>query len=52
MTASTFTELDLDESLLQALATKGYQRPTAIQAETIPRRLGCHQYGRWQNKIG
>ena len=36
MTASTFTELDLDESLLQALATKGYQRPTAIQAETIP----------------
>ena len=36
MTASTFSELELDETLLQALATKGYERPTAIQAATIP----------------
>ncbi|MDD9338571.1 ATP-dependent RNA helicase SrmB [Providencia heimbachae] len=36
MTASTFSELELDESLLQALAKKDYQRPTAIQAAAIP----------------
>ncbi|MEQ5112874.1 ATP-dependent RNA helicase SrmB [Providencia vermicola] len=36
MTASTFSELDLDESLIDALSDKGYQRPTAIQAAAIP----------------
>lgn len=36
MTASTFTELELDESLIDALSDKGYQRPTAIQAAAIP----------------
>ncbi|MEY1390840.1 ATP-dependent RNA helicase SrmB [Providencia stuartii] len=36
MTATTFTELELDESLINALANKGYERPTAIQAAAIP----------------
>ncbi len=36
MTASTFSELELDETLIEALANKGYERPTAIQAATIP----------------
>ncbi|EPQ7201484.1 MULTISPECIES: ATP-dependent RNA helicase SrmB [Providencia] len=36
MTATTFTELELDESLINALADKGYERPTAIQAAAIP----------------
>jgi len=36
MTVTTFSELELDESLLQALQEKGYTRPTAIQAEAIP----------------
>lgn len=36
MTATTFTELELDESLIDALTDKGYQRPTVIQAATIP----------------
>ncbi|XBS68827.1 ATP-dependent RNA helicase SrmB [Acerihabitans sp. KWT182] len=36
MTVTQFTELDLDESLLAALQDKGYERPTAIQAEAIP----------------
>lgn len=36
MTATTFTELELDESLIDALTGKGYQRPTVIQAATIP----------------
>ena len=36
MTATTFSSLELDESLLTALEEKGYQRPTAIQAEAIP----------------
>nr|WP_314265652.1 ATP-dependent RNA helicase SrmB [uncultured Moellerella sp.] len=36
MTATTFTELELDESLIDALTSKGYQRPTAIQAVAIP----------------
>ncbi len=36
MTASTFSELELDESLINALSDKGYQRPTAIQAAAIP----------------
>ena len=36
MTATTFSSLELDESLLTALEEKGYQRPNAIQAEAIP----------------
>ena len=36
MTVTTFTELELDESLIDALTSKGYQRPTAIQAVAIP----------------
>lgn len=36
MTATTFSELELDESLINALADKGYERPTAIQAVAIP----------------
>ncbi|ORM67182.1 ATP-dependent RNA helicase SrmB [Pantoea rwandensis] len=39
MTVTTFSELELDESLLQALQEKGYTRPTVIQAETIPAAL-------------
>ena len=39
MTVTTFSELELDESLLQALQEKGFTRPTAIQAETIPAAL-------------
>ncbi|MDW8847038.1 ATP-dependent RNA helicase SrmB [Erwinia sp. P7711] len=36
MTVTTFSELELDESLLKALQEKGYTRPTAIQAAAIP----------------
>ena len=36
MTVTTFSELDLDDSLLDALQDKGFTRPTAIQAEAIP----------------
>ncbi len=36
MTVTTFSELELDESLLEALQDKGFMRPTAIQAEAIP----------------
>ena len=36
MTVTTFSELELDESLLEALQDKGFTRPTAIQAEAIP----------------
>ena len=36
MTVTTFSELELDESLLEALQEKGFTRPTAIQAEAIP----------------
>lgn len=36
MTVTNFSELDLDESLLDALRDMGYERPTAIQAEAIP----------------
>ncbi|HBZ17364.1 ATP-dependent RNA helicase SrmB [Candidatus Pantoea floridensis] len=39
MTVTTFSELELDESLLQALQEKGFTRPTVIQAETIPAAL-------------
>lgn len=39
MTISTFSELDLDQRLLDALADKGYTKPTIIQAETIPAAL-------------
>ena len=39
MTISTFSELDLDQCLLDALADKGYKKPTIIQAETIPAAL-------------
>ncbi len=38
MTATTFSELELDERLVLALRDKGYDRPTAIQAEAIRRR--------------
>ncbi|NIF21042.1 ATP-dependent RNA helicase SrmB [Candidatus Pantoea multigeneris] len=36
MTVTTFSELELDESLLKALQDKGFTRPTAIQAVAIP----------------
>ncbi|KGT92539.1 ATP-dependent RNA helicase SrmB [Erwinia typographi] len=36
MTVTTFSELELDESLLRALQEKGFTRPTAIQAAAIP----------------
>ncbi|MTD37847.1 ATP-dependent RNA helicase SrmB [Erwinia sp. CPCC 100877] len=36
MTVTTFSELELDESLLDALEEKGFSRPTAIQAAAIP----------------
>ncbi|BBV64823.1 TPA: ATP-dependent RNA helicase SrmB [Kluyvera ascorbata] len=36
MTVTTFSELELDESLLEALRSKGFTRPTAIQAAAIP----------------
>ncbi len=36
MTVTTFSELELDESLLQALQEKGFTRPTVIQAAAIP----------------
>ncbi|NDL13716.1 ATP-dependent RNA helicase SrmB, partial [Photorhabdus kayaii] len=36
MTATNFSELELDEHLLDALNDKGYSRPTAIQAAAIP----------------
>lgn len=39
MTISTFSELELDQCLLDALADKGYKKPTVIQAETIPAAL-------------
>ncbi|QDY42740.1 ATP-dependent RNA helicase SrmB [Candidatus Pantoea soli] len=39
MTVTTFSELELDESLLNALQDKGFTRPTAIQAEAIPAAL-------------
>lgn len=36
MTVTHFSELELDERLIIALHDKGYDRPTAIQAEAIP----------------
>ncbi len=36
MTVTTFSELELDESLLNALQDKGFTQPTAIQAAAIP----------------
>jgi len=36
MTLTTFSELELDERLIDALAEKGYSRPTVIQSEAIP----------------
>lgn len=38
MTATNFSEFDLDDSLLDALRDMGFSRPTAIQAVAIPRR--------------
>lgn len=35
----TFEELDLAPQVLKALNKKGYKRPTAVQAETIPHAL-------------
>ena len=37
---STFTELDLDDRILQALESEGYRTPTPVQAETIPALMG------------
>lgn len=39
MTVENFSELDLDQCLLDAISEKGYARPTIIQAETIPAAL-------------
>lgn len=39
MTVSTFSELDLDSQLIDALNDMGYERPTVIQAEAIPAAL-------------
>ncbi|OBU07462.1 ATP-dependent RNA helicase SrmB [Morganella psychrotolerans] len=39
MTAITFSELELDDSLIRALNEKGFERPTAIQEATIPAAL-------------
>lgn len=36
MTVTQFIELELHEDLLAALSDKGFERPTAIQAEAIP----------------
>lgn len=36
MTATTFSELELHKSLLEALQGKGFTRPTAIQTAAIP----------------
>ncbi|WKV50082.1 ATP-dependent RNA helicase SrmB [Dickeya fangzhongdai] len=36
MTATNFSEFDLDDSLLDALRDMSFSRPTAIQAEAIP----------------
>lgn len=36
MTVTTFSELELDDSLLKSLQDKGFSRPTAIQAAAIP----------------
>jgi len=36
MTVTNFSELELDERLIDALSEKGYSRPTVIQAEAIP----------------
>lgn len=36
MTVTNFSELELDERLIDALSDKGYSRPTVIQAEAIP----------------
>ncbi|AHF76160.1 ATP-dependent RNA helicase [Sodalis praecaptivus] len=36
MTVTQFSELELHEDLLAALSDKGFERPTAIQAEAIP----------------
>ena len=33
---STFTELHLDDRILEALASEGYTTPTPVQAATIP----------------
>ena len=33
---STFTELHLDDRILEALDGEGYRTPTPVQAETIP----------------
>ncbi|CAK9885663.1 MAG: ATP-dependent RNA helicase SrmB [Candidatus Erwinia impunctatus] len=39
MTVTTFSALELDDSLLDALQEKGFQRPTAIQSAAIPAAL-------------
>lgn len=39
MTATTFSELELNDELLRALDAKGYERPTVIQEATIPAAL-------------
>ncbi len=37
-----FADLDIDESLLQAVAAAGYSRPTTVQTEAIPEALMGH----------
>ena len=37
---STFTELHLDDRILEALDGEGYRTPTPVQAETIPALMG------------
>jgi hypothetical protein len=39
MTVTTFSELELDESLLDALQEKGFTRPTAIRPPPFRLRL-------------
>lgn len=36
MTDTTFAQLDLDERILRALTDVGYEKPTPIQAQSIP----------------
>ncbi len=41
-TSTTFADLGLKPALLHALTELGYEEPTPIQAETIPKLLGGH----------
>ncbi|MDX1636669.1 MAG: DEAD/DEAH box helicase [Balneolaceae bacterium] len=53
MTNSTFTELQLSESLLRAIADMGFEEPTAIQEQCIPKILaGSDLVGQAQTGTG